>query len=555
MNPRFLTWPGLGQAIGHIPEEVRRVAIAAQVASTGDLNPHWFGHPASLLLYTLAGIYKICQAAAQAGLQSRSWLSIRALYLSDPTTMFLIGRVLARLFAAGAIIATFELGSRMMPRRWAFCAAILTAINPSFVMHAHRLRCDHILTLALLVGAAGLSTISHAQNSRLRSYGVTAIAGVAITFKYTAVCILVSELMALGARGPGNRRLLRDLGLVVLVACIATFIASPFLWLDLPSALRDLAYEGRKGSSWNPLNSIKQIVTVLRYSFGDAGFAWIAVVALTSSWQMATGGWKRLIRDAAAATTQTTNAAVLILLTYLGSTILASSWNATWMAPIIPIITLLAVQRAQMILLTSTQPGLAARVPGRLKLYLAIALTSSIVITQVGAYRSIANMRQSVTTIEKAEAWLQEHVQTGSNILLWQPKEGKNAFFPRVRVGSVNLFRVNEAGTTEQVCQGDKGTSFSTSKPLAEESCYPRPRVRQTTDISPANISKADYLILSSRKNLSVTITNKAGDPMKPAAIFQIPNNKFRLSYPSAENFPHGDYGTWMNIEIYRLGY
>jgi hypothetical protein len=422
------------------------------------------------------------------------------------------------------------------------------------VMHAHRLRSDHILSVALLLGAACLGSIDTARKPVMRSYSLAALAGVAVTFKYTAASILAAQLLAFTARGPRNPKLFRELAQLIGVACMFSFFASPFLWLDLPTSLRDMAWEASKKGSWNPAASLWKITTVLRYGFGELGFLSITALASVGMVNAIRAGWANAATAVAQATKTTSNAAALILGIYLSSTLLASSWNATWMAPIIPLITLLLVEQFRSLQTADdSEPSRRAATRTIRPLILA-AITTSIILTQIGEVQTIAAFRNARTTIASAEAWLAANLEPESRVLLWQPQGEQDGFFPRVRVPGIRLYRVNEADSIERICQGDQGTAFETQKHLREENCYPRPRIRsQPTNISQPDISQIDYIVVSSRKAPSSQVLGEVLKSAQPAAEFTRPTIKPRLSYPPPTNFPHGDYASWVNLQIYRV--
>ena len=72
-------------------------------------------------------------------------------------------------------------------------AAIFTASNPLFVMHAHRVRSDHILTCFLLLGT--LFIIELQKDCEPREIIKIAInSGLAFTYKYFTLCLPISTV-------------------------------------------------------------------------------------------------------------------------------------------------------------------------------------------------------------------------------------------------------------------------------------------------------------------------------------------------------------------------
>ncbi|HYC23548.1 MAG TPA: hypothetical protein VEI94_12625, partial [Candidatus Bathyarchaeia archaeon] len=91
---------GVRKDLPYAPEidEPLFVSRAVSIASSGDLSPHWFGHPGSTVIYPLAAIYRL------RGLPARpdDLVAIGDLYLT--------GRVLTVGFALLAIPVTYLLG-------------------------------------------------------------------------------------------------------------------------------------------------------------------------------------------------------------------------------------------------------------------------------------------------------------------------------------------------------------------------------------------------------------------------------------------------------------
>lgn len=550
-----MTWPGLQQGLGYIPEEVRRVSIAVQMASTGDLNPHWFGHPASLLIYSLSTVYKCLSIASDWGVLNRSWSDLLSKYLTEPTGLFLIGRFLARLTAVAAVIATFEVGIRVMPRNWAFAAATLTATNPIFITNANRLRCDHILTIFLLLATRALAkSIPTAKAERNQAH-IGILTGIAITYKYLAGCILVAQAAVIASLEIPLPQKLRSIARTTAFAGAASFVASPFLWLDLPQVLRDVLWEATKQNfSWNPLLSIAKIITVLRYGFSDLGCSIILIAALFGLWRLIKDGRKGLIIRLRKAGQRPYEAMILILLTYLGTTLLSTRWNATWMAPIVPFFTLILINESvHASEKLSSHPWISKRGYATNWVLMTLILIT-IVSSQLSEDSSIRSMRIREPAVRQAERWIEQHIPDKSRILLWQPMPDQDGFFPRVRIQGASLLKVKPKGLPERICTGERVNRYETTKKITEEPCYPRPRIRsQLDDGHTPVLNNIDFLITSSREAPKIPIRDESGKIVTPTAIFSQPPFRRRLSYPKRDNFPEGDYGMWRHIRIYKL--
>ena len=104
-----LPYPGVDEPVFVKP--------AVNMASTGDLDPHWFGHPGSTTIYPLAGIYHAWDAVAHGGPVFSADPNLAHRFAADPGTFYLIGRLWSIAFAVGAIPLMFLLGRRCFSTR------------------------------------------------------------------------------------------------------------------------------------------------------------------------------------------------------------------------------------------------------------------------------------------------------------------------------------------------------------------------------------------------------------------------------------------------------
>lgn len=538
----LLVAPGFTQGIGATPEEVRRVAIAIEMVTGGDWNPHWFGHPASLLLYGLALAYKLFAWLA-------GGLDLRELYLRDPTLLFLIGRALARLAAAASVVLTFELGRRFLPLGWAILAAALTAMNPVFVMSAHRLRVDHLLSLFLLIGVFLLIRMQRSQE-RKPPFGIAAVAAIAVSYKYTAAALLVDAVLSFLARWGFGRRQLWDVVRAIAVFGVVLFVCSPYLLLDWQMAWRDIAGEVGKKSGWNPLISLSMIIDICRYSFTDVGCLLLALGGLRfvldrrwARWQ----SWRDLFANSEASPLR---AIAMLTVLYCLITLSASTYNATWLAPLVPMLALLLTDQARRL---SQGTGLSRKPSARFWRSLAVVVLVSSLAGQASELHTITRMRLRPGNTALAQAWLASHVKPGQRVLLLQAAEqAGGGLYPRIAVADVQLDRVAEDGTTEPICREEGGDRYGGVGRLeALQMCYPRPSLRSFSAQSLAHwLRTYDFVVVASDAALSAKQREWLAQN-QPVLALPAPQIRQRLAYPVVTNFPHGDYGNWRGIHVY----
>nr|MDQ6910924.1 hypothetical protein [Actinomycetota bacterium] len=93
-------------------DEPTFVRPAVHIAATGDLNPHWFGHPGSTIIYPLAGFYRAWDTVAHGGPVFSSSPGLTQRYQTSPTEFYMIGRLWVIALAVGTIPLLFLLGRR-----------------------------------------------------------------------------------------------------------------------------------------------------------------------------------------------------------------------------------------------------------------------------------------------------------------------------------------------------------------------------------------------------------------------------------------------------------
>jgi len=152
----------------------------------------------------------------------------------ENAALFLTGRIVTALLGAATIPLLFALGRRLYGTRVGLTAALLYAIAPLAVQHAHFLTVDvpatFFVTLALL-WAARLWKQPDWKN--VIWAGVWA--GLAAATKYNTGCVLLAPLVALALARPSGERanhLPLKLAALIGVTAAAFLIACPGPWLD-----------------------------------------------------------------------------------------------------------------------------------------------------------------------------------------------------------------------------------------------------------------------------------------------------------------------------------
>lgn len=220
---------------------------AVQMAISGDLNPHWFGHPGSTVIYPLALLYRLLYAVGHAAGQFAQPAALQTQLSADPTLFYVTARLLSIAWAVAAVALVWELGKRLGGRRLGLLAALCLAVNPMHREWTTWARSD--APAAFFVLLAVYAAIRFADLPARRWALLAGVAtGLAAASKITTIVVFAAWLVAWIMRcGRGRRPDLGALGLAALAAVAAFAITSPYVLLDWQTAIPNLLFENRGG--------------------------------------------------------------------------------------------------------------------------------------------------------------------------------------------------------------------------------------------------------------------------------------------------------------------
>ncbi|MFV0624313.1 ArnT family glycosyltransferase [Sphingomonas sp. ac-8] len=311
------------------PDEPIFIMTALDMLREGRLNPGWFGHPGTLLFYLLA---IIIVAVGAIGSLLGSWNGTDAFVaavFADPGILVLPMRGLSVAFGVAGVWLSWRLGRSIGGARVGLTAAALLAANAVHVELSQLIRTD--LLASALMSWSLLHALAAARGGGRREQVWAGIAaGLACAAKWPAVLVLIAPAAALLWRARGDGSALRLLPVAPLVAVVALLLVSPYLLLDLPAVLRDLAAEARPvhlGATGYGL--IGNLVWYLRQPLaGSFGWAGLILAAL--------GAFRLRSRPDVAVVLLPTTAAIVIALAAQ-----ALVWER-WIVPVLPILVVLA---------------------------------------------------------------------------------------------------------------------------------------------------------------------------------------------------------------------
>ncbi len=399
---------GIRKDLPYAPEidEPLVVNAAVRIGALIDTDPGWFGHPASTLIYSLAGVYRLWSVVAYHGPLVGRDPRLMSRFLADSGEFYLLGRLLNVAFALAALPLLWAVGRRAFDDAAGLVAAWFVILSPLAVEHAQMVRSD---TSAAFFGllALWLCLRCHEQPSARRHVVAGLAIGLAVASRYFMV-LLVAPFAFLSAAawwGSEHRRsgwALGALALGMAAIPIGFLLAVPGFLANLPTVADNLRHEAKTSHlGADGLSPAGNLLWYLHEAIPDA-LSW--PVAL-----LAVAGVLLVLRDR-----QPKPLSLLVLVVaFLGGISLSSLHWERWLIPVLPVLALLAAL-SLVRLLRALGPGLRGR---RLVRVVAVSLGVLVVSTPAVARIVRSSLQQlEPSTRVRAREWALQHLPPGSTI-------------------------------------------------------------------------------------------------------------------------------------------
>lgn len=437
---------GVGFGLPHTyhPDEHQYVDTALQVIE-GQLNPGRFNNP-SLYKYALAAVDGVWLAVARSTGAVESRTAFLALAQSDPTSSYLLARLVTAIIGALTAVLVYLLaleagaarngGSRSLDsRRAALVAAVLLAGTYLHARQSHFAVSD--VPATALVAAALLFSMRVLRHARPRDYAIAGLlAGLAAATKYSGGLVVVSlvaaHLLAEGAPVRAMPRRLFDRRLLLAAASFAAafLLAVPFAVLDWPAFVEDVALlieRGRTGFKGLALSP-------------DVGWVFYAK---TLWWGMGPALLAASLGGIVLALVRHRRADLvlvlfpLVLYAWMGRQLLMF---ARFMLPALPVLVVLAAE-----LLV----WLCAKLPDRdhLREAALVALTTVVLLVPVASTLRFDWLLTQPDTRDVAQQWIERNVPEGTKVLV-HSNGPELAAIDRPEPGAVVPYELTRMGTT-----------------------------------------------------------------------------------------------------------
>jgi 4-amino-4-deoxy-L-arabinose transferase-like glycosyltransferase len=393
--------PTFGLPFLYDPDESAFVSPSLKMVWDGELNPGWFGHPGSTVIYLNAAVYKLLAMAAPALGLFDTMRGFRSYILNDPTLIYVLARSMYVLIGAATVWMLYHLARPAFGRATALLAATVLAVMALHIEYSQMVRTDIIVTaLAVL---AGQQAIALGRDGALKRYVWSGVlVGMAVATKYPAVLIgvmiFVAHLLAEGVQW----RAAWKLGVCGLTALVSLFVCSPFLFIDRATVQRDLAAEAWGGHlSAAGVGFWGNLAWYMEGPFPNV-FGWLGcALALLGLW----AGFRRRRAD-------TVVLASFLVVYVLAISSLSLHWER-WIIPVLPFVALFAATGASALATFLSQRIAAVPSKGWLAVVgAALVLPMLFQTVQQGLNRTGPDTRA------QAREWLLANVPAKSRVLI-----------------------------------------------------------------------------------------------------------------------------------------
>ena len=383
------------------PDEEFFLVPAVSIAASGDPNPHWFGHPGSTVIYPVAALIHLWDAALHDGPIFGSNPDLQKRFDNGPRPFYLIGRFWALALAVATSPVLFGLGRRAFNEQVGLIGAVLWTVLPEVIHHSRVVRTE---SAATFFGVVALYCCVRAwQEPRRRWWLVAGLSvGLAVASRYFMVtlvpCLVAASVVPLRR----DRHRAFSAAITALVAsAVAFLLVTPYALLDLGTLRKDLSAQTVPHAVADGLSPIGNAWWYVRDAI-PSSLTWpLYVIALL--------GIVVILRQR--------RPYQLMLVAYCGIFLVAiSASNQHWqrwefqLLPLLALFAAVAVQKVATVV--------AARAPRALhpRVVVPVIFTLVLAIVPLSDIRATNAYDAATMTSAQAREWMQHNLPAGSRV-------------------------------------------------------------------------------------------------------------------------------------------
>jgi 4-amino-4-deoxy-L-arabinose transferase-like glycosyltransferase len=360
-----------------------------------NLDPHYFLNPPAYS-YLLHAVFELWFGSADA---------VTRTFITDPTAVYVVGRVIAAVLGTVAVWLTYLAGARLFGRTTGLLAAAVfgLAFLPTFYSH---LALNDVPTLApVALSLWGVARVL--RRGRMTDYVIAGAGiGLAAATKYTGGITLLCLIAAAVCDGASTsaRAASKRMAASILVALAAFSITNPYWFLDWSGFWHGVTQQASLAAGSEPFKlgtSSGSGITYYLRAF-TWGLGWVPALA-------ALGGAILLLYRRRLAMAFVLLPAPTAFIIFMGD---QQRFFGRWLMPLFPIVALLAAYAA----------GELVRLLGRLRPSLGplagVAATVALLGQSVVSVVHDDHVLSRPDTRNLARAWMVAHIPAGSRVVL-----------------------------------------------------------------------------------------------------------------------------------------
>jgi hypothetical protein len=452
---RFFGGVEWGLPFKYDPDEGAFIQPAIDMYFGKNLNPKWFGHPGSTLIYINMIAYIILSKMMIIFGDFNAAGQVLNYFKNDPTILFFLLRLIQVFLGCIVIWLVYRIGQRIFDKRVGLLAAAMVASMPLMIHYSQIVRTDMLAVLfMLLVVEFSIKSVG-AMDGKQYILPSFFIAG-AIATKYPAG-IIALYLAWIHIAQHGFYKKIHKLLVAAFLSFTFIFIFSPYIFIDYQSVIRDVYLEGT-GSYVGAMSEgvFQNLLWYFSLMAGDS-LSYIGVIFLLVGIH---GSFR-------SKNIYSSGLFFVIILFIISISLLSVRWER-WLVLILPFVSIVTAY--------GFYEFLDRLAVAKINRFLLVSLTALFLLCI--AYPSFLQIYHRTKTDTRTEAynWVLENIPKNKHIIV-------EAYGPQLPAGQYKMSFIIEGVPNERA----QGSGF----------VMPARSISWLSDVKVLNQAKVDYVIVS----------------------------------------------------------